>query len=60
MKWFERIMSVGAIMMLSATSVFGAEHINTLDRKGLFGYESTGVAIRGYDNVAYSTEGGPV
>lgn len=37
-----------------------AEPINTLEKKGLFGYKPSGVAIRGYDTVAYWTEGRPV
>jgi len=44
-------------LVASATA---AERINTLDRKGLWGYKETGVAIRGYDTVAYFTEGKPV
>lgn len=56
MRWFKRMIGICTVMMLSSTLVFGAERINTLERKGLFGYESSGVAIRGYDSVAYFTE----
>lgn len=56
MRWFKKLIGIGTIMMLSATLVLGAERINTLDRKGLFGYEDSGVAIRGYDSVAYFTQ----
>ena len=44
---------------LIATSI-AAERINTLEKEGLFGYEPNGVAIRGYDTVAYFTKGMPV
>ncbi len=38
-----------------------AAKINTLDKDGLFsGYKETGIAIRGYDTVAYFTLGRPV
>ncbi|MEM8562271.1 MAG: YHS domain-containing (seleno)protein [Pseudomonadota bacterium] len=33
-----------------------AEPINTLERSGLFGYDPSGVAIRGADTVAYFTQ----
>lgn len=38
-------------------TAWGAEPINTLERSGLWGYKPSGVAIRGYDTVAYFTEG---
>jgi len=37
-----------------------APAINTLEKKGLFGYEHNGIAIRGYDTVAYFTQSKPV
>ncbi len=37
-----------------------AEPINTLERSGLFGYKPSGIAIRGYDPVAYFTQGKPL
>jgi len=43
-----------------ASSAMAAERINTLEKKGLFGYEPNGVAIRGYDTVAYFTQSKPV
>ena len=47
-----------SLFSLSATA---AEPINTLEKKGLIsGFESSGVAIRGYDTVAYFTQGKPV
>ena len=43
-----------------ATNAVAAERINTLEKKGLFGYKHNGIAIRGYDTVAYFTQGKPV
>lgn len=37
-----------------------APAINTLEKEGLFGYEHNGIAIRGYDTVAYFTQSKPV
>ena len=59
MRWFKRNVTVGMVLLLAAMSAFGAERINTLDRTGLFGYKPSGVAIRGYDTVAYFTDGRP-
>ncbi len=47
------------VTLASAGAAFAAEPINTLE-KGLFGYKDSGTAIRGYDTVAYFTEGAPV
>jgi len=44
---------------LFSVSALAAEPINTLEKKGLFGYEESGIAIRGYDTVAYFTQGAP-
>jgi len=46
-------------VLLAGASAFAAEPINTLEKKGLFGYEPSGIAIRGYDTVAYFTQGAP-
>ena len=46
-------------LFMSANSM-AAERINTLEKSGLFGYKPDGVAIRGYDTVAYFTESKPV
>ena len=43
---------------MSANAV-AAERINTLEKSGLFGYKPDGIAIRGYDTVAYFTDGKP-
>jgi len=45
-----------SLAMALVASSFAAEPVNTLEKSGLFGYESSGVAIRGYDTVAYFTE----
>jgi len=43
----------------SVGQVYAAEPVNTLE-KALFGYKPNGIAIRGYDTVAYFTQGKPV
>jgi len=48
------------VLLGIGSSAFAAEPINTLERKGLFGYKPNGIAIRGYDTVAYFTQGKPV
>lgn len=60
MNWFKRVLAIGIIAVTSISPIYAAESINTLDRKGLFGYKPSGVAIRGYDTVAYFTQGKPV
>ena len=54
-----RLLAAAALLATSAGAL-AAEPINTLERSGLFGYDPSGVAIRGYDTVAYFTEGKPV
>lgn len=51
-----------SVLLIFATfgQVSAAERINTLEKHGLFSYEPSGIAIRGYDTVAYFTEGKPV
>ena len=44
--------AVIAVTLLS-TGARAAQQINTLDKSGWSGYQQTGVAIRGYDTVAY-------
>lgn len=39
-----------------AGNAVAAEPINTLERSGLFGYKPSGIAIRGFDTVAYFTQ----
>ena len=48
------------LFALGAGNAFAAEPINTLEKSGLFGYDPSGIAIRGYDTVAYFTEGKPL
>jgi len=51
-----------SILMLATVNVeAAAPKINTLNKSGLFGkYKQTGIAVRGYDTVAYFTQGKPV
>lgn len=44
------------ILLLFSASAGAAERINTLE-SSLFGFKPSGVAIRGYDTVAYHTQG---
>ncbi|MFK7853852.1 MAG: YHS domain-containing (seleno)protein [Granulosicoccus sp.] len=60
MNWFARSFGICIVAFMSISPIYAAESVNTLDRKGLFGYKPTGVAIRGYDTVAYFTQGKPV
>lgn len=39
-----------------SSTTLAAEPINTLERSGLWGYEPSGIAIRGFDTVAYFTQ----
>jgi len=51
---------VGSLLVYTSMSL-AADPINTLDKISfLGGFERTGVAIRGYDTVAYFTKGKPV
>ncbi|MFK7858440.1 MAG: YHS domain-containing (seleno)protein [Granulosicoccus sp.] len=63
MKYVTRFLAAAtlAIAALSTTgTALAAEPVNTLEKKGLFGYKPSGIAIRGYDTVAYFTQGAPV
>lgn len=60
MRLIKYLLSTLAITLFAISSSFAAERINTLEKKGLFGYEPNGIAIRGYDTVAYFTQGKPV
>ena len=55
-----RTLAAAALAVASVASALAAEPINTLEKSGLFGYDPSGIAIRGYDTVAYFTEGAPV
>lgn len=48
-------LSILLIAVVSISNSQAAERINTLDKKGLWGFKETGIAIRGYDTVAYFT-----
>jgi len=60
MRFFTLIITTTLLFFSLITSAAAAERINTLEKKGLFGYEPNGIAIRGYDTVAYFTESKPV
>ena len=52
---------IACSMLLLSPGVFAAERINTLEKSGLVGgFKPNGIAIRGYDTVAYWTDGKPV
>ena len=60
MKALTRIITVCALLTL-ASNVWGTNKINTLDKKGLLSsFEETGIAIRGFDTVAYFTQGSAI
>jgi YHS domain-containing protein len=54
-----RILPIALLFASFMGSASAAEPINTLERSGLWGYEPSGVAVRGYDTVAYFTLGEP-
>lgn len=59
MRLIRLVLTTLALLTISH-SALAAPPINTLERKGLFGYEHNGIAIRGYDTVAYFTQNKPV
>ena len=48
------------LFLLIAQLALAAPPINTLEKSGVFSYDHSGIAIRGYDPVAYFTEARPV
>jgi YHS domain-containing protein len=60
MRHLFRIFAIVLLFVAFAGSAWAADPINTLERSGLWGYEPSGVAVRGYDTVAYFTQGKPV
>lgn len=60
MHQLKRILQIITIFAAFTGSVLAAEApINTLDKSGLWGYKPSGIAVRGYDPVAYFTLGKP-
>lgn len=59
MRLIKILLTTFALLTMSH-SALAASEINTLEREGLFGYEPNGIAIRGYDTVAYFTQSKPV
>lgn len=60
MRFFQLLVTTTVLFFGLMSTSIAAERINTLEKKGLFGYEPNGVAIRGYDTVAYFTKRMPV
>jgi len=60
MTYFKQFFAAIALVLMSITTVSAAGPINTLEKSGLFGFKDSGIAIRGYDTVAYWTLGKPV
>lgn len=62
MKRLSRLFAIATLAISSlvlSLPTIAAEPINTLEKSGLFGFKPSGVAIRGYDTVAYFTQGAP-
>lgn len=55
-----RLLTTTLLLLLTLGNAWAAERINTLEKQGLFSYQPNGIAIRGYDTVAYFTQGKPV
>ncbi|MFT5659292.1 MAG: YHS domain-containing protein [Gammaproteobacteria bacterium] len=60
MRHLKRFFWTTGFFIAFIASVSAAEPINTLERSGLWGYEPSGISVRGYDTVAYFTLGKPV
>ena len=60
MNFVNKLILTLALVLGAATAASAAEPINTLERSGFFGYKPKGIAIRGFDTVAYFTESKPV
>ena len=53
-QFFKPLIALILIFGLLSTT-WAAEEINTLEKSGLWGYKPSGIAIRGFDTVAYFT-----
>jgi YHS domain-containing protein len=60
MKFKTALFTLALLMLTAGQSLMAGERVNTLEKKGLFGFEHNGIAIRGYDTVAYFTAGKPM
>ena len=60
MRFIKLLFTTAILFFGLITTSIAAERINTLEKTGLFGYEPNGIAIRGYDTVAYFTKNMPV
>ncbi len=54
------LLTTAVLLFFTLGNTWAAERINTLEKQGLFSYQPNGIAIRGYDTVAYFTEAKPV
>ncbi len=54
------LLTTAFLLLFTLGNTWAAARINTLEKQGLFSYQPNGIAIRGYDTVAYFTEGKPV
>ncbi len=60
MKILKSIFAGTLLVLFTTGAAVAADKINTLEKSGLFGYKPSGIAVRGYDTVAYFTLGKPV
>lgn len=58
-QFIQRTLIIAVLLVTGTGQAYAEAPINTLE-KALFGYKPSGIAIRGYDPVAYFTEGKPV
>lgn len=54
------LITTALLLFFTLGNSWAAERINTLEKQGLFSYQPNGIAIRGYDTVAYFTQARPV
>ena len=59
MHQLKRFLQITGLFVVLMGSAFAAEPINTLE-KAFWGYKPSGLAVRGYDTVAYFTDGKPI
>lgn len=60
MRLLKQLLTAASLVLAMTATAMAADRINTLEKEGLFGYEPNGIAIRGYDTVAYFTQSKPV
>lgn len=60
MRLLKIVLTAATLLFVTTTATLAADAINTLEKEGFFSYEPNGIAIRGYDTVAYFTQSMPV